>query len=392
MKLFKISIFTFLTVFSLSLFAQVGIGTSSPDASSQLDLTSTAKGFLVPRMTAAQRGNISSPATGLLLYQTDGTAGFYYFTGSAWISLTSSAVAVTGLDGLSDVKIGGTNFNQSMLIGHQTTGTLNNSTYNTALGYGALDGLTTGDDNTAIGNGALGSNTQGSFNIAIGSLTLDATVSGSNNTACGNYALMNNDGSYITGIGSGVNSNGIYSNSTAIGYNGTVSASNQVRIGNSSVTSIGGQAAWTTLSDGRFKTNVSENVKGLEFILKLKPITYTFNADAFDAYLNIKNQSNSDMASTFIRSGFIAQDVEKAAKEVGYDFSGIDKPKNEKDYYGLRYAEFTIPLVKAIQEQQTTIELLNAELSQTKLEQQIVLDNYATEIAKIKAQLNLLSK
>ena len=50
-----------------------------------------------------------------------------------------------------------------------------------------------------------------------------------------------------------------------------------------------------------------------------------------------------------IQSGFIAQEVEQAAKELGYDFSGVDAPKNDKDFYGLRYAEFTVPLVKAVQ-------------------------------------------
>src|SRR6185436_4739617 len=43
-------------------------------------------------------------------------------------------------------------------------------------------------------------------------------------------------------------------------------------------------------------------------------------------------------------------DVEKAAKELNYDFSGVDAAKNEKGLYGLRYAEFVVPLVKAVQE------------------------------------------
>ena len=51
-----------------------------------------------------------------------------------------------------------------------------------------------------------------------------------------------------------------------------------------------------------------------------------------------------------LQSGFIAQEVEQAAKELGYNFSGVDAPKNEDDYYGLRYAEFVVPLVKAVQE------------------------------------------
>src|SRR6185295_6991322 len=51
-----------------------------------------------------------------------------------------------------------------------------------------------------------------------------------------------------------------------------------------------------------------------------------------------------------VYTGFIAQDVEKAAKEIGYDFNGVDAAKNDKDLYGLRYAEFVVPLVKAVQE------------------------------------------
>ena len=56
-----------------------------------LDVASTTQGMLVPRMLSSQRTGISSPATGLLVYQTDGTAGFYYYTGSAWICLNAMA-------------------------------------------------------------------------------------------------------------------------------------------------------------------------------------------------------------------------------------------------------------------------------------------------------------
>jgi len=55
-------------------------------------------------------------------------------------------------------------------------------------------------------------------------------------------------------------------------------------------------------------------------------------------------------SSNVLHTGFIAQEVEEAAKKVGFNFDGVDAPKNEHDLYGLRYAEFVVPLVKAVQE------------------------------------------
>lgn len=68
-------------------FSQVGIGTTNPDASSALDVTATNKGVLIPRVLVAQRITISSPAEGLLVYQTDDIEGFYYYDGLQWIRL-----------------------------------------------------------------------------------------------------------------------------------------------------------------------------------------------------------------------------------------------------------------------------------------------------------------
>ena len=68
---------------------EVGIGTSSPSASALLDVTSTNKGILIPRMTASQKNAISSPTTGLLIFQTDAPAGFYFYNGSSWISISN---------------------------------------------------------------------------------------------------------------------------------------------------------------------------------------------------------------------------------------------------------------------------------------------------------------
>jgi len=62
----------------------VGIGTITPDASSLLEIKSTQKGVLIPRMTLAKRDIIAAPATGLLIYQTNSTPGFYYYDGASW--------------------------------------------------------------------------------------------------------------------------------------------------------------------------------------------------------------------------------------------------------------------------------------------------------------------
>ena len=80
-------LFAILLTLSINILAQgVGINTTgaAADASAMLDVSSTTQGVLIPRMTAAQKTVISSPATGLLVFQTDGTSGLYYYNGTAW--------------------------------------------------------------------------------------------------------------------------------------------------------------------------------------------------------------------------------------------------------------------------------------------------------------------
>jgi len=90
-RLFIVS--AFFLALSLMSYSQTGISinTDGTDANSSamLDVKSTTGGLLVPRMTLAQRDAIVSPATSLLIYQTDGTTGFYYYSSSAWVKLTS---------------------------------------------------------------------------------------------------------------------------------------------------------------------------------------------------------------------------------------------------------------------------------------------------------------
>ena len=86
-KLFSLFTCTFLIVIGYT--QNVGIGTSTPNASAQLDVTSTSKGLLVPRMTTAQRTAIASPANGLMVYDTNLNA-FYFYNGSTWAAVNNS--------------------------------------------------------------------------------------------------------------------------------------------------------------------------------------------------------------------------------------------------------------------------------------------------------------
>jgi len=65
----------------------VSIGVANPDASAVLEVASTSKGFLFPRMTETQRNAISSPATGLMVYQTDADEGVYINKSFGWVQV-----------------------------------------------------------------------------------------------------------------------------------------------------------------------------------------------------------------------------------------------------------------------------------------------------------------
>ena len=84
----------------------VGVGTATPSAAAALEVASTTKGFLPPRMTTAQRTSIVSPVAGLLVYQTDGTAGLYQYDGSAWSQVGSGSV--TSVSGTAPLTVTGT--------------------------------------------------------------------------------------------------------------------------------------------------------------------------------------------------------------------------------------------------------------------------------------------
>jgi hypothetical protein len=80
--------------FSFSISAQVGFGTTSPDASAALDVSSNSMGMLPPRMTTNQRDAISSPAAGLMIYCTS-VNDLQYYNGTNWISIGNNIEAAS---------------------------------------------------------------------------------------------------------------------------------------------------------------------------------------------------------------------------------------------------------------------------------------------------------
>jgi hypothetical protein len=193
-------------------------------------------------------------------------------------------------------------------------------------------------------------------------------TTGFQNTSVGSNSLISTStGSYNTALGYNTGPNGLtFFNTTCLGIDAIASGSDMIVIGNTFVNWIGGYQNWTTYSDGRVKQNVDANVPGLEFVMKLEPVTYILDVDAINKQLGIERDEpaaspeGAAHARTMLRSGFIAQDVEAAARSVGYDFSGVCAPKNENDFYGLRYAEFVVPLVKSVQELKQMVDELSA--------------------------------
>ncbi|HLF63362.1 MAG TPA: tail fiber domain-containing protein [Saprospiraceae bacterium] len=253
---------------------------------------------------------------------------------------------------------------------------------NTAIGAGSLRTNTLGANNTAIGYHSLYNNDEGSYNTAIGYTALDQN-DGTFNTACGTGALYYNVGGYentALGYNSGTASyaSNVW-NTISIGNNGWLNGyQNQAFIGNASTGWIGGWVDWTIYSDARIKNNILEDVKGLEFITRLRPVTYHRSIKAaieISGDKDTKDYPGKYDVEKIRYTGFLAQEVENAALESGYDFSGLHKPKGEHDLYSLTYAEFVVPLVKAVQELN---EQLKSEI--TSLKSQIEKQNTENEI------------
>ncbi len=199
---------------------------SQADASALLDVKSTTGGVLVPRMTMAQRDLIASPATGLLIYQSDNTPGFYFWDGAVWAAIGGASGpdgdwTVNGNDlynnnsgntGIGTSSPGAkldvaghiwqTGTGNSIFLGEQAGGN-DDLTGNANVFIGRQTGQSniSGENNIGLGSQALNGNTSGVRNIGIGSLALPV-ANGSGNISIGHStSFANSSGSFNTIMG-----------------------------------------------------------------------------------------------------------------------------------------------------------------------------------------------
>ncbi len=413
----------FLTLLQVGYAQSVGINSdgTAPNTSAMLDVKSTSKGFLAPRMTAEQRGSIASPATGLLVYQTDGTSGYYFNSGTpgspSWIQLSNSQLSqgkiyigsVSGvateqtLSGditLSETgitSIGNSKVTNDMLAGSITNDKLAGGITNSQLAgsiypeklsiaqgkiyIGNISGVAaeqsiTGDVSiseagvTSIGNSKVTNDMLAgsiSNNKLAGSITSDKLVNGE-------YMITSagTDGQVWTSDGNGAGA-----------WNDDIDIAGDIRAEGGDIyfpnlytfetqnyadlrINTGNGRVAVEMSSKRYKENIRD-MEDIDWIFKLRPVNF-----------NLKTDSEKGKAY-----GLIAEEVAEVKPEfVFYKDNVIE---------GVTYSKFITPIIKALQEQQQTIEAQQKQIKELKA-QNAALTIKTESIDQLRAEIEDLKK
>jgi len=377
-----------------------GIGTMMPAASAIMDIKSTTKGILIPRMSMAQRDAIavSAAVNGLLIYQMNNSPGFYYYNNgwqaiginAALSNLNATAINASLVPGMNNSVTLGTSAKRWQNVFTYTITFPDGTTQSTAASASSQWKASGNNIYFKMGGVAIGSNI-----IQAGyALTVDPFSTGGaiyiNDPGDGNLALGTKSGSIGEGlrmnISSTINPNaairghsdgngfGVLAEATgATGFGAEAYSSQSYGLwagtgnGNSYAAFFSGDifcSANYLGSDEKLKKNIRDISSAIDIINQLHPKQYQYRQEENYKLMNLPVGDHY---------GLIAQDVEKVLPDMVKDtkfYPGKAAPSDNEnfqnadvvDFKALNYTELIPVLVKGMQEQQLEIEQLKQEV------------------------------
>ena len=275
---------------------------------------------------------------------TTGDANLFIGSNSGKSTTNGRANMFVGL-GAGEFNVGG-GYNCYLGV---NTGRYASGVNNTFLGQ-ATGENNSGSSNTFVGQSAGYNSTSGSSNTFVGQSAGYRSTSGENTFVGQSAGILNTSGHHNTFVGIEAGRNVIANyNVTAIGWDALPNGDNQITLGNGSITALRCAGTLTGLSDARDKTDILEITEGLEFVDKLKPVTFTWN-----------QRDNNRIGAK--AAGFIAQDLLELQSEssIGENLDLVSEADPER--LEARYSNLLPILVKAIQELSLEVKSLKSEI------------------------------
>lgn len=367
---FIASLFTLLS-FNTT-FSQVGIGTTTPHASSILHLNSTTAGLLIPRLTSAQKTAIASPATGLLIYQTDGAAGFWYFNSSVWVPFgntytSNNGITLTG----SNFQLGGELIKSTIIDLKDYDFTFKTTSTSSFPGDIIVEGKNRKIMESSItenfmhfGGGFpyIGTSVDGTTltDYSGSNYTVDVVASFQSDGAIAGSSIKVGSVEYLM---DGISE--IYLDASG-GFLPRLDQTGSfgVSLGNTTKrwASVYANNGVIQTSDIRYKKDITPLNYGLNEVLKIDAFKYKWKDDSILGRTSIPENQQE------FKIGFSAQQLKNIIPEAVETHSWVPADENgnykriENEKLGVNYSEIIPVLINAIKEQQKQIEELKAKI------------------------------